>query len=123
MRRAWPLPIVAAFAFALVPGCRATTEYLASGTPSDQPICRSCTSVGCSSDDDCIAFRGVCVKPEGEMRGMCFEPKNLAGEHVEIAPREESAGPGGPGVCTADEQCPTGYWCRKMGASTGHCTE
>jgi hypothetical protein len=113
---------VASACLAAVAGCRATTDAFPPQDPASPPICTSCTSTACRSDDDCVAWRGVCEKPEGEDVGVCFDPHNLAGEHVDVPPRAESSGPGGPGECTSDEQCPAGYMCRKMGGRTGHCT-
>jgi hypothetical protein len=75
----------------------------------------------CSSDFDC-GMGNVCAKAHMQMHGVCAKAVDAYGVQTFPTPRD-NFGPGGPGQCTFDTQCPVGFKCLTNGALSGNCVK
>lgn len=103
-------------------GLQAAAAGLSSGgsSPPATSYYQSPATAGCTSDYACgIGFE--CVKPQFSSTGTCARTVTPMGMPVYSQPRPYSVGPGGPGACSFDTDCPVTWKCIKGGALTGHC--
>jgi hypothetical protein len=114
--------IAVAIAVGSILGCYETRIPAGGGGGAAYPASetQAVAAKTCSNDYEC-AYGQTCIKQHLQFEGVCAQAVNQYGAPVYTPPRNNSWGPGGPGECVYDTQCPFGFTCIKGDALMGTC--